>query len=200
MRSEIELSFTERARREQILGATIELLAEVGYAATSLSAIAARIGTSKGVISYHFDGKDELLAQVVKRVLDDAAMFMGPRVDTASGAPAKLRAYVESNLQFLGEHRNNIRALTAILSSLAPGPGDVPAYAAAGRDAVEALAALLRSGQAAGDFRNFAPLVVARSLRASIDAVPELLRAEPDLDVRSYADELLALFEPGVLA
>ncbi len=194
------MSCTERARREQIVRATIELIADVGYPATSLSAIAARISASKGVVSYHFAGKDELLAQVVNGVLRDAAAFMGPRVDGACGALAKLRTYVEANLRFLGEHRDDVRALTAILASMAPGPDGLPAYAAAGRDAVEALAALLRAGQDAGEFRNFAPSAVARSLRASIDAVSELLRIEPDLDVEAYAGELLALFEPGLLA
>lgn len=180
--------------------ATIELLADVGYGATSLSAIAEKIGASKGVVSYHFAGKDELLTQVVNSVLQDAAAFMAPRVQTASGAPAKLRAYVQANLQFLGEHRDDIRALTAILTSLPPGSDGLPVYAAAGRDAVEALATLLRTGQDTGEFRDFTPSVVARSVRAAIDAVSELLNVEPDLDVSAYARELLALFEPGVLA
>lgn len=196
----MRLSFVERARREQILGAAVELLAEGGYGAASLSSIAARIGASKGVISYHFDGKDELLAQVVATVLGEAGAVMSPRVEAAAGARAKLRAYVAANMEYLSSHRREVRALTAVLTGLPPAPDGTPAYAAAGRDAVEALAALLQMGQDAGEFRGFDARVAARSLRASIDAVTELLRVEPTLDIDGYADALLDLFEAAVLA
>jgi AcrR family transcriptional regulator len=46
---------------------------ESGFAAASLGAIAERIGVSKGVLSYHFAGKGELLHEVVARVLTEAA-------------------------------------------------------------------------------------------------------------------------------
>jgi len=200
MRSDTELSFVERARRQQILRAAIELLAEGGYAAATLSLIAARIGASKGVISYHFDGKDELLAQVVTHVLADAAGFMSPRVDAATDARAKLGAYVTANMAYVSTHRNEVRALSAVLSGLPPAPDGASPYAAPGEDAVDALAALLESGQRCGEFRVFSARVAARSLRASIDAVTELLRAEPGLDVDAYAQELLDLFEAAVLA
>ena len=54
-------SFIEQARREQIVDAAIDVLYESGFAAASLGAIAERIGVSKGVLSYHFAGKRELL-------------------------------------------------------------------------------------------------------------------------------------------
>lgn len=200
MRSEKELSFVERARRQQILQAAIELLAESGYAAATLSSIAARIGASKGVISYHFRGKDELLAQVVTYVLSDAGGFMSARVDTATGAGAKLRAYVTANLEYLSAHRREICALSAVLIGLPRAPDGTPVYATAGRDAVDALAALLEAGQRSGEFGPFNARVAARSLRASIDAVTELLRAEPTLDIDGYAGDLLGLFEAAVHA
>lgn len=200
MRSEIELSFVERARRQQILQAAIELLAERGYAATTLSSIAARIGASKGVISYHFDGKDELLTQVVTHVLADAGGFMSSQVDAVTGAGARLRAYVTANLAYLSAHRTEVRALSAVLTGLPPAADGTPVYAAAGRDAVDALAALLEAGQRCGEFRPFNARVAARSLRASIDAVTELLRAEPMLDIDDYAGDLLSLFEAAVHA
>ncbi len=200
MRSESELSFVERARREQILRAAIELLAEGGYGAASLSSIAARIGASKGVISYHFDSKEELLQRVVVRVLDEAGAFMSSAIETARGPRAKLRAYVTANLAYLSSHRSEIRALTVVLGGLPPAPDGTPPYADAGRDAVEALGALLMAGQEAGEFRRFDVHVAARSLRASIDAVTQLLRIEPTLDIDGYAEDLQDLFEAAMLA
>ena len=50
-------TFTEEARRGQIIACAIEVLAELGYAQTSFARIAERLGISKSVISYHFGGK-----------------------------------------------------------------------------------------------------------------------------------------------
>ncbi|MGH8430951.1 MAG: TetR/AcrR family transcriptional regulator, partial [Solimonas sp.] len=58
-------TFISDARQRQIVDCAIEALAEVGYARASLAEIAKRAGISKGVILYHFKGKDDLLEKVV---------------------------------------------------------------------------------------------------------------------------------------
>jgi AcrR family transcriptional regulator len=88
-----ERTFTETARRAQIVQAAIDTIAELGYGRASLARIAERLGISKGVISYHFAGKDDLIKEVVLEVVesgrnglsaDDARRFYGDTdVDTA---------------------------------------------------------------------------------------------------------------------
>ncbi|MCC5709552.1 TetR family transcriptional regulator, partial [Klebsiella pneumoniae] len=73
-------SFIEEARRAQIIEAAIEPLAASGYADASLARIAQRVGISKGVISYHFRGKDELIQQVVETVYIDIGNAVTPRI------------------------------------------------------------------------------------------------------------------------
>ena len=203
MRSdEMPRTFIEQARRRQILDAAVEVLADQGYAAASLAAIAGRAGVSKGVISYHFAGKEELLREVVASVLEKAGSFMTPRVAAAAengGAAGALRAYVRANLLFLAEHRRQVRALAEVLGALPPGPDGAPAYEGAGAQAVAALAQLLAAGQASGEFAAFSVPVAARSLRAAIDAVTELLRTDPDVDLDAYATDLLLLVERALL-
>jgi AcrR family transcriptional regulator len=59
-------TFTESARRAQIVTAAIEVIAEVGYAKASFSRIAKQAAlSSTGMISYHFAGKDDLLTACV---------------------------------------------------------------------------------------------------------------------------------------
>lgn len=53
------------ARRDQILHAAAAEFDEVGYAAASLSNIAARLGRTKGAMSYHFSSKASLAIEVV---------------------------------------------------------------------------------------------------------------------------------------
>lgn len=199
MRSNRETrTFTEQARRSQIVAAAIDVLADGGYSAASLAAIAERVGVSKGVISYYFAGKDELLREVVTSVLTDAAEFMRPQVLAADSHAAALRTYVTSNLDYIDGHRREIRALTEIFNAVPPGTSHP--YAAGHGNAVQALTDLLRKGQDAGEFGTFAADHVAVALRAAIDAVTELLRADQNASVHGYGAELADLFERGVRA
>ncbi len=51
----------------------INAIAELGYGRASLAEIAKRAGISKGVISYHFAGKSELMQQVIDTVMEKPA-------------------------------------------------------------------------------------------------------------------------------
>jgi AcrR family transcriptional regulator len=55
-------TFIEEARRKQIVEAAMETIADSGYVNASLAEIAKSADISKGVISYHFESKDELIA------------------------------------------------------------------------------------------------------------------------------------------
>lgn len=201
MRSETRsLTFTERARRSQIVDAAIDVLAEAGYAAASLAAIAERIGVSKGVISYHFAGKDEVLREIMSAVLTEAGDYMRPQVEAASPGTGVLCAYVRSNLDYIDANRKKILAIIEIVNGTPPGGDTPPPYGPGHRRAVEALTQLLVEGQRVGDLGTFSPSYVAVALRASIDAVSELLRTDPSMDVQAYATELMGLFERGTRA
>src|SRR5579863_3120226 len=89
-----ERTFIETARRQQIVAAAIDTIAEVGFAQASLARIAERIGISKGVISYHFAGKDDLIRQVAIEIVEAARAYIIPRLVAESTGPATLRAYI----------------------------------------------------------------------------------------------------------
>ena len=64
-----ERTFTETARRAQIMAAAIDAIAELGYGQASLARIAEAADTSKGVIIYHFGGKDELIKELLQELI-----------------------------------------------------------------------------------------------------------------------------------
>jgi AcrR family transcriptional regulator len=190
-------TFIEHARRQQIVGAAIDTIAEVGYGQASLARIAARIGISKGVISYHFAGKDDLIEQVVIDVVEAGRAYILPRVFAESSGPAMLRAYIESNLAFMREHRNYMVAVVEILRNGAfttDGGRRVD-----GRDvdvATRLLAEQLARLQAGGELRSdFEPGVMAVAIRATIDVVPHRLVLDPDFDIDTYASEIATIFD-----
>ncbi|MCK2221315.1 TetR family transcriptional regulator [Actinomadura sp. ATCC 31491] len=187
-------TFTSTARRAQIVAATIDTIAELGYNQTSFARIAERAGlSSTRLISYHFAGKDELMAAVLADVLQRLARHMGERVDAARDARGRLRAYITGLVEFVAGHRPQMKAVMEIF--LHPS-GDLSSYGPGDdRDALGHLEAILRDGQERGEFRAFDPFVMATAIQRSMDGLPFLLQTRPDLDLEAYARELCVTFD-----
>jgi AcrR family transcriptional regulator len=187
-----ERSITSASRRAQIVAATIEVIAEDGYRSASFAGIAERAGlSSTRLISYHFAGKADLIAAVVDDVVAAIGRCVGERVAAEATAAGQLRAYVEGVVSFTATHRAQMRALLQILLS-----GALPAGSAGTDVAVPShLEALLRRGQAAGEFRDFDPRVMALAVQRSVESLPFALESDPDLDCAAFARELVTLFE-----
>lgn len=193
-------SFIEIARRAQIIQCAIETIATIGYAQASLAQIASRAGISKGVISYHFDGKDELMMQIVTDIYTKGSEYMVPLILAEATPDGMLRAYIRSNVEFVGNHRLEVMALSEIFLNLRAADGALRFDAKAEEPVITPLEDLLRGGQEAGVFRAFALRPMAMTIRRAIDAVTPQLMADPDLDVATYARELVELFDRATRA
>lgn len=53
------------ARREQLIEATIETIARLGYSRTTLTEVARHAGLSHGLVNFHFDTKEKLLVETL---------------------------------------------------------------------------------------------------------------------------------------
>jgi len=190
--SEPNRSFVTNARRAQIVDAATDTIAEVGYANASLARIASRLGISKGVISYHFAGKDDLVAEIIRQVLQHAREYMEPRVNSKSTGPQMLRAYIESNLEFIRDNPNQLKAVMEIArAALADSKHPFRPNADAG---MRILAEMLTRFQNAGELRpDFDPDAMAMAIRASIDAATRRV-IDPTFDIDRYKNELATLF------
>jgi AcrR family transcriptional regulator len=192
-----ERTFIEAARRNQIVAAAIDTIAEVGYSRASLARIAARAGISRGLISYHFAGKDDLIAQVVHDVVAKGRAYIEPRIRVETTATGVLKAYIVSNLAFMREHRNHMVATVEVAQNGITADGQRRFYddADVGR-AERRLADILARFQGAGELRpDFDPVAMAIAIRAAIDAIPPRLATDPDLDIDSYAREIATTFD-----
>jgi AcrR family transcriptional regulator len=85
-------------RRESILAIARDVFMEVGYAAASMSVIAARVGGSKGTLYNYFRSKSELFCAVIRNDCEQnqAAFFnlASSHTDVADAFTALGRAFV----------------------------------------------------------------------------------------------------------
>ena len=188
-------TFTETARRAQIVSAAIDTIAELGYGQASLARIAETAGTSKGVIIYHFGGKDELIKELLQELIARAGEYMRPRIEAEQTGAGMLRAFIESNLAFMRENRNHVVAIVEIALNARAADGS-RLYDVSVHDAgVTALEQLLAYFQGTGEFRaGFDPHVMAMAIRAAVNTVPAQLARGSALDVGHHARELADLF------
>ncbi|ASU83990.1 TetR/AcrR family transcriptional regulator [Nocardiopsis gilva YIM 90087] len=206
MRSEVgqggqhERSFIEKARRAQIIESAVAVIAEVGFAKASLARIAQHAGISKGVISYHFAGKDELMEQVVEQTYHAVADDVVPRIMAASTATDMLRTHILSVAEYMRGHRAHLRALSEIFVNFRTADGSPRYGIAASEEIFKGLEDLFRGGQAKGEFREFDTRVMAVSLQASIDSMFAYWVTYPDHDLEAHARELADIFDHATRA
>ncbi|MEU0569493.1 TetR/AcrR family transcriptional regulator [Nonomuraea sp. NPDC005983] len=182
-------TFIEEARRAQIIDCAIEALATLGYQQASMAKIAKLAKVTPGLISYHFGGKDELIEAVVAHVVKLATDLMLPRILAQTTATDALRAYFESNLEFMHRHRKPLLALVEIIVHDRDGP-----YAGQQDTALTDIEKVLAWGQQTGEFREFELRPMAIAIRGAIDAVPSYLLKDPDYDLGGLAAELATIF------
>jgi TetR/AcrR family fatty acid metabolism transcriptional regulator len=193
-------TFIETARRAQIVAAAIDTIAQLGYGDASLARIAAAAGTSKGVLTYHFANREDLVRAVVDEVFGQAEAYMRPRIAIESTSRGALRAYIGANLAFMRDFRNHLVAMFEIVWN-ARDSGGFLLYDAGVVDAsVGPLEALLRQGQADGEFGAFDAHAMAVAIRGAIDAVPPRLSSNPGFDLEAYAAMLATAFEGATRA
>ncbi|MFD0415585.1 TetR/AcrR family transcriptional regulator [Streptomyces sp. NPDC127108] len=183
-------TFTEQARRRQLIECTIDLISTKGYPATSLSAIAEQAGLSKAAVLYHFSSKDNLTRAALDHVLEDFTAYVGERVAAEADPRAAVIAYVRAMIGYQQAHRRHVRVITEMLLD---DHGGTRLKTPGGHDTAgrwQTLADLLAAGQRAGSFRPFDVRTVSLAVGGAIDGVIGHWLAHPDLDLDAAADEL----------
>lgn len=195
----VQSTFTEQARRAQIVDAAITVVLEVGYAEASLARIAAQAGTSKSVISYHFDGKDDLLRSVVDTVFAGTGAVIAAAVEAQSTWPGRLEAYIRAELGEMASNRDGFAAATEILISKRDDQGRPLLLDEAMAD-LALLEGILRGGAEAGDFEAPDTTVAATTISHAIDGALTTSQRDPSTDLFRYADALVPLLLAAVRA
>lgn len=163
-------SFIERARRAQILAAAVDVVGNEGFGKASLARIARQAGVSKGVVTYHFSTKDEILEQMVTDYFNRGWEFMEPRINAQPTAVGQVKAWVSSQLEFFTSHPSEFFAMAAVMSNHLNDDGS-SRYDSDNQEAVDGLAEILTAGQQEGQLRDFNPGRVASIILRSIDGV-----------------------------
>jgi AcrR family transcriptional regulator len=192
-RTEKPLTITEQARRAQFIGVTIDLVAQHGYAGTSLARIAEAAGVSKAAVLYHFPSKDAVVQAAYTTVIDGLVAQVGAAVEACSGAAA-LETYLRSLIGYLHDHPPHARMIVEAMAG-AGGTTDRP-DAPSRRQTV---ADLIDSAKAAGHYRGDVDSASAAVIiNGAVDALVSQRLQDPGIDLAGAADKLVDLLTRGL--
>lgn len=88
----------EDVRRRQLIDATIESLAEIGFNASTLAQIARRAGVSPGLVAHYFGDKDGLLEATLRHLSLRLYRATAQRLAAASTPRGRVQALIDANL------------------------------------------------------------------------------------------------------
>ncbi len=181
------------------MAATVEVLAERGYQATTADAIAQRAEVSKGLLWHYFDDLDDLLEKTARRTLDTLRVAAGAAIDLTAPAPEVIRAAVRAAVGLRRTHRAERRAIGEILLNLRA-PDGRPRL---GQHDLEGLysaqEAIFRRGQAEGDLdKHLDPRLLAVTYQGAVDSMLGYLDARPDADEEHFAAMLADVLLDGM--
>jgi AcrR family transcriptional regulator len=187
-------TFTQRKRRDQLIECALAAVGELGLQGTSVAEVARRAGVSKGVVTYHFAAKDDLIYAVVAHVFDSITASLEARLGRTT--PETFVAdYIGAWVEYYRENTPNMLAIAEIWSGFRDESGHRRFGADAVRGELDIVQRVLEMGQADGSRGAFSARVMAVSIKGALDALLGQLAADPDLDLETYGAELTALFE-----
>jgi AcrR family transcriptional regulator len=195
-RGDGEFTFTEAARREQIIGLTIDLIAEHGLARTTLARIAEAAGVSNAAVLYFFGTKNAVIQEAFQRVLSGVVDAIAVAIEQAPTAREGIDAYVRALVGHMAAHPTHVRVVIEMLTSGMPIVAG--AYSEAGSPPPprwRPLADLIERAQLDGDLRALDARTTAIALTGAIDAVFAEALADPGYDLTAAVDALLDLFD-----
>lgn len=100
--------------RLKVFRAAVELIAELGYAATTVEAIADRAGVAKGTVFYNFGSKEALFTALLEHSITKLGDALAASASAGSeSALDALDAVVLGQLRFFEEHGPFARVLLA---------------------------------------------------------------------------------------
>jgi AcrR family transcriptional regulator len=102
---------SSEVRKQEIIQATMEIIAEKGIQNFTMTTLAKRIGITDGALYKHFKSKKEILISMVAEVSRSLSTFMGPQVAMYDDPIEKLQNILRLHLEYLEEHKGVPRIL-----------------------------------------------------------------------------------------
>ena len=170
-------------KKNNIIGAAMQVFAQKGYAATRIIDVARRAGIGKGTVYEYFSSKEDLFFSVFQQVMKDTEIQMAAALESGSGSVARRLKDMANGLISAWLERLDLYSLVMEFWSAATASASRERFKTTFQTGYQAfrqtIAALIEEGVSKGEFSQACrPVEVASGLIGMWDAL--LLQAWVD--------------------
>jgi TetR/AcrR family transcriptional regulator, cholesterol catabolism regulator len=185
-----------QARRQAIVDTSAPLFARRGYHATGITELCEANDLGKGALYHYIGSKEELLAAIHDRVMDEV-MVGADRVAEAGGSPsAQLARLGEELLDVIHRYPDHVWVFLHEFLALT---GERAEQFRARRGVYEErVEAVLAAGVASGEFRDLDPWLTTRAWLGMHNYTYLWLKAGGRLSARDVAAPFADIFRRGI--
>lgn len=185
-----------QARRDEIVDTSATVFARQGYHATGIAELCEVNGFGKGAFYYYIGSKEELLAAIHDRVMDEV-MAGADRVAASGGTPSEqLAMHGAQLLDVIGRYPDHVWVFLHEFPALT---GERADQFRTRRRAYEArIEDVLRAGIAAGEFRDVDVWLTARAWLGMHNYTYLWLRAGGRVSAGDAAEPFADIFLHGI--
>jgi AcrR family transcriptional regulator len=185
-----------QARRQSIIDTSARLFAKNGYHATGINELCEANDLGKGTLYHYIDSKEDLLAAIHDRVMDEV-MAGADRVVAAGGTPSTHLAMLgDELLDVIHRYPDHVWVFLHEFPALT---GERAArFRERRREYERRVEAVLKAGVKAGEFRTLDPWLTARAWLGMHNYTYLWLRPERQLSARDVAKPFADIIMRGI--
>jgi AcrR family transcriptional regulator len=185
-----------KARHDEIIDTSARVFARRGYHATGIAELCAANGLGKGAFYHYIASKEELLAAIHDRVMDEV-MLGADRVAQAGGSPSgQLAMLGDELLDVIHRYPDHVWVFLHEFPALTPERAEK--FRGRRREYERRVEAVLQAGVASGEFREVEPWLTARAWLGMHNYTYLWLKAGGRLSAREVAKPFADIFIRGI--
>lgn len=186
------------ARRQAIIDTSARVFAQRGYHATGIVELCAENDLGKGALYHYIGSKEELLAAIHDRVMDEV-MLGADRVAAAGGSPSQQLAMLgDELLDVIHRYPDHVWVFLHEFPALTGERADQ--FRVRRREYERRIEAVLESGVDAGEFRELEPRLTALAWLGMHNYTYLWLKQGGQLSARDVAQPFADIFMRGIRA
>jgi AcrR family transcriptional regulator len=184
------------ARRQTIIDTSAHLFARQGYHATGIAELCAANDLGKGALYHYIGSKEEILAAIHDRVMDEV-MTGAERVTETGGSPsAQLAMLGEELLDVINRYPDHVWVFLHEFHALTGKRTDQ--FRGRRREYERQIEAVLQAGVESGEFREIDPWLTARAWLGMHNYTYLWLQAGGRVSARDVAKPFHEIFVRGI--
>jgi AcrR family transcriptional regulator len=186
------------ARRETIIDTSARVFARQGYHATGLTELCEANDLGKGALYHYIGSKEELLAAIHDRVMDEVMLGAERAVGAGASPPEQLTLLGDELLDIIARYPDHVWVFLHEFPALS---GERAEKFHRRRRAYERqVEGVLRDGIESGEFRDIDPRLTALAWLGMHNYAYLWLKASGPLSARNVADRFADIFIQGIAA